>query len=105
MKLVKFVKVTEKDKDEAARSLGWENEGDLLKDAEFETLVGLWIDTDEDIDEGVAGTLATVSAVKINNREFDDTWYSTVYTREIDLLVVEPGVGVMSIVQHESIFC
>ena len=106
MKLVKFVKITKKSKNDVARELGYENEKDLLKNAEFTTMVGLWVDTDQEVEvEIVVGTLTCIPTIQMSNRCFGDNWYTTVFTGEVNLLVVEPGVGIMTEKQFETAFC
>jgi len=108
MELVKFVKVTEENRDEVAQSFGCKDEGSLLKDAEFDTMVGLWVDADEDVEilDSVTGILTSVKAVLVENRCLGGgRWISSFSAVEVDLLVIDPGVGVMSIEQYERVFC
>lgn len=105
MKLVKFVKITEENKDEVAQELGWEDANALLEDAEFDTMVGLWADIDADVEaKSVFGTFTRIRAIQVESRRVGGTWYTIVFTKKVDLLVVEPGVALMPLEQFEKIF-
>jgi len=105
MKLVKFVKITEENKDEVAQELGWEDESALLKDAEFDTMVGLWADVDADVESrSVFGTFTRVHTISVESR-LGARPSTTVFAIEADLLVVDPGVALMPLEQFENTFC